>query len=255
MKHLLIFILTLLTTTAFSQSVKSIDDLVAEIEKTYFTDTITITDSPRVATRPILVTAFLKGDTLLKTIAKYSNSTRLRFSYYDKQQNTPLYVKDIDSLTNEVLVEVYGKNYDVFKSTIIKPLEGQEADQPYRVLHNSDFSTEIGFASVDRQANKYKFTGKLVETVTMTPGCGVIAWAIVHKFEVLTTTFPSYDNKYVLIIQTCPEFLKDNFFKAGKLYEIDVATNSGVTFGYCVINNYEKEYLPTFWTREIKRQK
>jgi hypothetical protein len=255
MRHKLIFILTLLTATANSQSVQSIDNLVSEIEKTIYTDTITITDSPSVATRPIKVIAFLKGDTLLKTVAKYSNSTRLRFSYYDKQQNTPLCVKDIDSLTKDVLVEVYGKNYDVFKSTIIKPLEEQEAKQPYRVLHNADFSTEIGFAVVDNQAKKYKFTGKLVETVPMTPHCGTFAFAIVHKFEVLTTTFPNYDKKYVLIIQTCPEFLKDNFFKAGTTYEISVATNSGVTFGYSVVNNYEKENLPTFWTREIIKQK
>jgi len=255
MKQLVISILTFITTTAFSQSVESIDKLVSEIDRTNFTDTITITDSPRVATRPIQVTAYLNGDTLLKTVARYSTSTRVRISYYDKQQNTPLYVKDIDSLTKEILVEVYDKNYDVYKSTIIKPLEEQETKQPYRVLHNSDFSTEIGFALVDRQAQKYKFIGKLVETVPMTPGCGTFAWAIVHKFEVLTTTFPSYDKKYVLIIQACPEFLKDEFFKAGSTYEISVATNSGVTFGYSVINNYEKENLPIFWTREIIKQK
>lgn len=255
MRHKLLFILTLLTSTAFSQSVESIENLVSEINKTIFTDTITIVDSPRVATRPIKVTAFLKGDTLLMSVAKYSNSTRLRYSYYDKQQKTPLYVKDIDSLTKDVLVEVYGKNYDIFKSTIIKPLEEQDAKQPYRVLHNANFSTEIGFALVDNQAMKYKLTGKLVETVPMTPHCGTIAWAIVHKFEVLTTTIPNYDKTYVLIIQTCPEFLKDSFFQAGTIYEIDVATNSGVTFGYSVINSYENENLPTFWTREIKKQK
>ena len=255
MRHKLIFIFSLLTSTVYSQSVQSIDNLVSEIEKTIFTDTITITDSPRVSTRPIKIIAYLKGDTLLKTVAKYSNSTRIRFSYYDNQLNTPLYVKDIDSLTKDVLVEVYGKNFDVFKSTIIKPLEEQEAKQPYRVLHNADFSTEIGFALVDNHAKKFKFTGKLVETVPMTPHCGTFAFAIVQKFEVLTTTIPSYDKKYVLIIQTCPEFLKDSFFKAGTIYEIDVATNSGVTFGYSVINNYEKENLPTFWTREIKKQK
>ena len=53
MKQLVIFILTLITTTAFSQSVESIDKLVSEIDRTNFTDTIVITDSPRVATRPI----------------------------------------------------------------------------------------------------------------------------------------------------------------------------------------------------------
>jgi hypothetical protein len=255
MRQLLILILTFLSTIAFGQSIKSIDKLVSEINAKGFTDSITILDSPRVMTRPIQVIGFLKDDTLVKTIAKFTNSSRLKYSYYHKQQTTPAYVKDIDSLTNEVLLEVYGKGYDVYKFKIETPLEEQEIKQPYRVLHNSDFSTEIGFALVDRKTAKYKFTGKLVETVPMTPGCGTIAWAIVHKFEVLTTTFPNYDKKFVLLIQTCPEFLKDSFFQAGTIYEIDAATNSGVTFGYSVINNYKKENLPTFWTREIKKQK
>ena len=86
---------------------ESIDNLVYEIEKTIFSDTITVLDSPRVDTKPIKVIAFLKDDILLKTIATYSNSTRLRFTYYDKQENTPVYVKDIDSLTKDILLEVY----------------------------------------------------------------------------------------------------------------------------------------------------
>lgn len=252
MRQKFLIILTFLTYTAFSQSVESIDDLVYEIEKTIFSDTITVLDSPRVDIKPIKVIAFLKDDILLKTIATYSNSTRLRFTYYDKQENTPVYVKDIDSLTKDILLEVYGKNNDVYKSIIIKPLDKQEHVQPYLVLQNANFSTEIGFALVDNQANKYKLRGKLVEIVQMPPDCGNIAWAIVHKFEALNTTIPSYDKKYVLIIQPCPEFLKDNFFQAGEVYEIEIATNSGVTFDFSVINNYEKENLPTFWTREIK---
>ena len=250
-----LLILILFTSTAFSQSVESIDNLVYEIEKTIFSDTITVLDSPRVDTKPIRVIAFLKDDILLKTIATYSNSSRLRFTYYDKQENTPVYVKDIDSLTKDILLEVYGKNYDVYKSTITKPLDKQEYIQPYRVLQNANFSTEIGFVLLDNQAMKYKLTGKLVETVEMTPDCGTIAWAIVHKFEVLSTTIPSYNKKYILIIQTCPEFLEDNFFQAREIYEIDIATNSGVTFDFSVINNYVKENLPTFWSREIKKEK
>lgn len=255
MRQKFLLILILLTSTAFSQSVESIDKLIYEIENTTFSDTITILDYPKVPTRPIKITAYLNGDALLKTVATYSNSSRLRFSYYDKQQNIPVYVKDIDSLTKDVLLEVYGKNYDVFKSTIIKPLEEQESNQPYRVLQNANFSTEIGFSLVDNQSKKYKLTGKLVETVQMPPDCGNIAWAIVHKFEVLRTTIPSYNKKYILIIQTCPEFLEDNFFQAREIYEIDIATNSGVTFDFSVINNYEKENLPTFWSREIKKEK
>ena len=82
-------------------------------------------------------------------------------------------------------------------------------------------------------------------------GCGVFAFGHLQKFEVLSTDFPNYDKKFVLIIQPCPEFLGDNFFKDNKVYEVDVATNSGVTFGYVINNDYKNENLPTFWSRKI----
>ena len=256
MRHFLIFIFFFLGRAAFAQTVESIDSLKQIIDQTVNFDTISISDTPKTATRPVHVKAFLKGDTLLKTVANYANSSRLRITYYEQIYQghaTPLYVRDIDSITHQVLLEVYGKDYDVYKSTINKPLEEQEAKQPYTVLQNANFSVQIGFALVDRKADKYSFTGKLVKAVPLTPDCGTIAWAIVQKFVVINTTFPNYSNKYVLIIQTCPEFLKKDFFQKGKTYEISVATNSGVTFSYAVINSYKKEKLPTFWTREIKR--
>jgi len=256
MRHFLIFIFFFLGQTVSAQTVASIDSFKQMVDKIGNLDTISISDTPKAVTRPVYVKAFLKGDTLLKTIANFANSSRLRITYYEQTYQgyaTSLYVKDIDSLTHQVLLEVYGKDYDVYKSTIIKPLEEQETKQPYRVLQNANFSIEIGFALVDSKANKYSFTGKLVKAVPLTPGCGKIAWAIVQKFEVINTTFPNYDSKYVLIIQTCPEFLKKDFFQKGKIYEVSVATNSGVTYSYAVINSYEKEKLPTFWTRQIKK--
>lgn len=256
MKISLLFISTLFYVSTFSQPVKSIDSLVQIIDATYSTDSITILKSPNVATKPFQVTAFLKGDTLLKTIARFRNTSRLRFTYYEhiqKDYATPLYVKDVDTLTNEVLIEVYGKDNDHIKSTISKPLDEQETIYPSLVLQNSNFSGEIGFALVDRQAAKYKFRGRLVKAVPLTPGCGIFAWAIVQKFEIISTTFPGYDKKHVLIIQPCPEFLKKDFFRKGNIYDVDVATNSGVTFSYVMHNNYEKDNLPTFWTREIRK--
>jgi hypothetical protein len=256
MKYFLTIIFFSLGQTVFAQSVESIDSLKQIIDKTVILDTISIDYTPNVTTRPVHVKSYLKVDTLLKTIANFANSSRLRITYYEQTYQgyaTPLYVKDIDSLTHKVLLEVYAKDNDIYKSNIINPLEEQEAEQPYRVLQNANFSIEIGFALVDRKADKYSFTGKLVKAVRLTPGCGRIAWAIVQKFEVINTTFPNYNNKYVLIIQTCPEFLKKDFFKKKKIYEISVATNSGVTFSYVVVNSYEKEKLPIFWTREIKR--
>lgn len=115
--------------------------------------------------------------------------------------------------------------------------------------------TTTGFSqSVVEKVQDYKFIGRLVETVRMPPNCGSFAFAVVHKYEVLETNYPDYDKQYVLIIQTCPEFLKDNFFKKNKIYHIDVAIDSGAEFSYSLNNEYEKEDLPTFWTRKVKRK-
>ena len=78
-----------------------------------------------------------------------------------------------------------------------------------------------------------------------------MAFGHLQKFEVLSTDFPNYGKIFVLIIEPCPEFLGDNFFQDDKIYEVDVATNSGTTFGYSYFNNYEKENLPIFWRRKI----
>jgi hypothetical protein len=114
--------------------------------------------------------------------------------------------------------------------------------------------TSTGFAqSVDEKGPYYNFIGRLVETVILPPDCGTFAFAVVHKYEVLKTNYEGYDRQYVLIIQTCPEFLKANFFQRGKVYNIDVTANSGVEFTYSMNNEYEKEDLPIFWTKKVKR--
>jgi hypothetical protein len=256
MRAILTFIFLLLGRSAFAQTIESIDSLIQIINQTANLDTISISNPKIAITKPVKVKAFLKGDTLLKTIASYANSSRQRITYYDytyQGYSTPLYIKDIDSLTNDVWLEVFGKDNKVIKSTIVNPLDEHEKVQPSNVMQNANFSIEIGFALVDRKAEKYSFTGRLTETVPLTPGCGRLAWAIVQKFEVLRTTFPNYDEKYVLIIQACPEFLKKGFFQKDRIYELSVATNSGVTFPYSVINSYQNEKLPSFWTRQVKR--
>jgi hypothetical protein len=256
MRTLLLLTLSFFGKIAFAQTVESIDSLIMTINLSVNLDTISISNPKIATTKPVKVKAFLKGDTLLKTIANYRNSSRVRITYYEQMYQgyaTPLYIIDIDSITNEILIEVYVNDNKVFKSTILNPLEEKEKSQSNYVLGNSNFSIEIGFALIDRKADKYLFTGRLMEAVPLTPGCGTIAWAIVQKFEVLNTTFPHYNEKYVLLIQPCPEFLKKGFFKKDKIYELSVATNSGVTFPYSVINSYQSEKLPTFWTREIKK--
>lgn len=45
------------------------------------------------------------------------------------------------------------------------------------------------------------------------------------------------------------------FFQKNKIYEIDVSTNSGVTFNYTIFNEYEKDDLPIFWVEDIVQKK
>jgi hypothetical protein len=185
----------------------------------------------------------------MKSITRFKRGSRIRLTYYDNDRS--VYVKEFDSTTNELLAEVYGSGYDVYKSQVRKPLDKEEKKQPYRLLENADYSTVIDFAIVDRKAKKYHFKVKLRSALPLPPGCGTMAFGHLQKFEVLSTDFLNYDKKFVLIIEPCPEFLGDNFFQDDKIYEVDVATNSGVTFGYSYLNNYEKENLPIFWSRKI----
>jgi hypothetical protein len=253
MKISFLFILTLFQVSTFSQTVKSIDKLICRVNHTKFSDSITIYDTTSRITKPNKIIGYLSGDTLMKSVATFKNSSRIRVTYYSCEpdwSNKPLYVQEIDSISNGQLTEVYGYDFTTLKSNIIQPLNTQEFKEPYRLLKSSSYTTEIGFALVDRNAKKYHFKVKLIDAVPLTPGCGTIAWAIVQKFEVISTDFPNYGNRFVLIIETCPEFLETDFFQDDKIYEVDVATNSGVTFSYSYFNNYEKENLPIFWSRK-----
>jgi hypothetical protein len=51
----------------------------------------------------------------------------------------------------------------------------------------------------------YEFTGRLVKAIDLQSKCGDISFAVIHKFQVLHTTFPRYKKKFVLIIPPCPE--------------------------------------------------
>jgi hypothetical protein len=249
MKISFLLILILLYVSAFSQTVKSIDKLIYRVDNTKFSDSITILDSANRTKTPVKITGYLSGDTLLKSVTRFKQSARVRLTYYKNDRS--VYVKEFDSTTNEMLTEVYGFGFTVYKSKVLKPLDTEEKKEPYRLLESSDYSTVIGFAVVDRKAKKYHFKVKLTDALPLPAGCGVFAFGHLQKFEVLSTDFPNYDKKFVLIIEPCPEFLGDKFFQDGEVYDVDVATNSGVTFGYAINNNYEAENLPTFWSRKI----
>lgn len=229
-----VLLISILPSVALSaQSVDSIGRLVHHIDKTRITDSFEVTKFSDKS--PVRLVAYLSGDTVLKTKVTFKNSARVRMGYYGRSKNLtdgPCYVREYDSVTGKQVTEVYG--FD---------------EHPY---NNTDYAIELAVAKTERSGEKYHFTVRLEKALSHPPGCGIMAFALLQKFEVLKTDFPNYDKKYVLLIQQCPEFLGKNFFKTGKIYEVDVATTSGAPFDYIYGSNYKNEHLPTFWNRAIK---
>lgn len=254
MEKVVIFIFLYLSNLMYSQTAEELDyiKLIKEIEIEKFTDSVSTYSVFNVNNKPAEVKGYLRGNTLLKTVAIYSDFKKVVYTYYNQLNKQPFYLKIMDSSSNLLLQEV--RVLDYFKYETINSQKKHLEDKEIKVIiESSDFSGAVGFALVDRKALKYKFTGKLVEEVEMTPHCGNQAFAIVHKFEVLKTDYPNYNQKYVLLIQPCPEFHGNNFFKNNEIYKIDVATNNGVTFNFAIFNEYDKVDLPIFWVREIEK--
>lgn len=59
--------------------------------------------------------------------------------------------------------------------------------------------------------NAYLFEAKFVDDSILPPGCGVIAYAVAKKFEIIKSNYPNRVEKYVKIIIQCPEFYGDSF--------------------------------------------
>lgn len=103
-----------------------------------------------------------------------------------------------------------------------------------------------------KDTNTYIVKGQLIEALPLTPDCGIIAWALALKFEILQSEIPGLKSDALVIIQPCPEFLGKDFFKKNKTYLVSVGRNNNASFGYTIVNKYEKEKLPAFWSRTIK---
>jgi hypothetical protein len=100
----------------------------------------------------------------------------------------------------------------------------------------------------------YEFTGRLVGAIALQPKCGNLYFAVIQKFEVLETNYPMYKEKFVLIIQPCPEQGGKNFFRTNSIYKMDVTKNPP-HYGFVIQNLYSKDNLPKFWCRETARLK
>lgn len=65
------------------------------------------------------------------------------------------------------------------------------------------------------KADTLKAQIKLTKVET-TPDCGVIAWTAAQKFELLVGGISSIPKKYIVVLQSCPEFLGRAFFVKDK---------------------------------------
>ena len=80
---------------------------------------------------------------------------------------------------------------------------------------------------------------KLIKPESPPPDCGIFAWALAQKFEILESNFSVLETGFkIVLIQPCPEFLGNNFFIKGRIYEVKIAYISEAPFYYTVINNY-----------------
>jgi hypothetical protein len=101
--------------------------------------------------------------------------------------------------------------------------------------------------------NSFSGQVRLIEAKCCPPGCGVIAWANAQKFEVIKSTAPSLNGKSIILVEKCPEFLGDGFFKNGQIYNVK-ATNKKDS-SYLLVGLSERETLPVYWSDKIELQR
>lgn len=98
----------------------------------------------------------------------------------------------------------------------------------------------------------YTMTVKLVKVEYPPAHCGIFAWALTQKFQIIKSDFSLMKPGYpVLLNQPCPEFLGEGFFLKDQTYKVVVATTNNAPFGYTVVNN-TKSNLPILWVRTIE---
>jgi hypothetical protein len=94
---------------------------------------------------------------------------------------------------------------------------------------------------------------RLIKAEQGTPHCGLMAWALAQKFEILESdSYYMKPDSRIILINACPEFLGQGYFVTNRIYNVKVSHNSHAASLYNVINRYSKEYLPIFWIEEIK---
>jgi len=119
------------------------------------------------------------------------------------------------------------------------------------------FTTLIGFTQKDSFSNKeYKFKGRIINEITLTPHCGYMAFGTVIEFEIIEFSNSEYNSDTIGVIFTCPEFYKKNFFKVGEIYSLTLKEKNQATFTYSVPNiNLLKKYNLDNYLLVVKAKK
>lgn len=92
---------------------------------------------------------------------------------------------------------------------------------------------------------QYYFKGKLLNEVPLPAGCGIRHTAFVQLFEVIDTDLKNYSNKYVLIVERCPESKGKGFFRKRRIYKMVVEKNSRWNVDV-LSNHYKGSDIPMF---------
>ncbi|MGH1515893.1 hypothetical protein [Chryseobacterium sp. JK1] len=115
----------------------------------------------------------------------------------------------------------------------------------------------LSFSQKKNESRKYLLTGKIVNDISLPPGCGYLAQATVIEFEIINSNLKNYPDKNIPIIIQCPEFYGDGFFEKNKTYTLHVMDKSGTDFGWTITNlSVQKKYNleKKLWAISIKKE-
>ncbi len=99
------------------------------------------------------------------------------------------------------------------------------------------FMSMAGFGQVGSvRGNQFELKGKIINKISETPHCGIIAWGTVIEFEIIKFSDTTYKRDSIGVIFTCPEFYKDGFFEVGKIYTMIIADENQADFGWTIPN-------------------
>jgi hypothetical protein len=106
------------------------------------------------------------------------------------------------------------------------------------------------------KGHQYALKGKIINRVTLPPGCGIMAWATVVELEIISFSDSSYTDKKIGVIFTCPREYGSSFFKVGNSCDIQVADQNQAAFNW-TFNNAAvlKKYKTAYWPYVLEAKK